>query len=150
MIFPGKLARRVIWSSRIQLAAERDAADLVRTPFPEDEPALIREEIRALRDKIELLRVTQSRWQAAQQRQAQAVAMFEGPAAPTRGAAPPRTPRCQARRRPLGLAGRRELRARRRAAPGGGVSARRLQAMAAAQGAERRPMPMRRSPPEYL
>ncbi|WP_437337378.1 ATPase [Sorangium sp. So ce394] len=81
MIFPGKLARRVIWSSRIQLAAERDAADLVRTPFPEDEPALTREEIRALRDRIELLRVTQSRWQAVQQRQEQAVAMFKGPAA---------------------------------------------------------------------
>ncbi|AUX28249.1 MULTISPECIES: ATPase [Sorangium] len=80
-IFPGKLARRVIWSSRIQLAAEGDAADLVRTPFPEEEPALTREEIRALRDKIELLRVTQSRWQAVQQRQEQAVAMFKGPAA---------------------------------------------------------------------
>ncbi|XXY52221.1 ATPase [Sorangium sp. So ce269] len=81
VVFPGKLARRVIWSSRIQLAAERDAADLVRTPFPEDEPALTREEIHALRDKIELLRATQSRWQAAQQRQEQAVAMFKGPAA---------------------------------------------------------------------
>ncbi|AGP35355.1 hypothetical protein [Sorangium cellulosum] len=81
MIFPGKLARRVIWSSRIQLVAERDAADLVRTPFPDDEPALTREEIRALRDKIELLRVTQSRWQAVQQRQEQAVALFKGPAA---------------------------------------------------------------------
>ncbi|WP_437335427.1 ATPase [Sorangium sp. So ce394] len=81
VIFPGKLARRVIWSSRIQLAAERDAADLVRTPFPDDEPALTREEIRALRDRIELLRVTQSRWQAVQQRQEQAVAMFKGPAA---------------------------------------------------------------------
>ncbi|AGP33247.1 hypothetical protein [Sorangium cellulosum] len=81
VIFPGKLARRVIWSSRIQLAAERDAADLVRTPFPDDEPALTREEIRALRDKIELLRVTQSRWQAVQQRQEQAVALFKGPAA---------------------------------------------------------------------
>ncbi|MGK3986905.1 ATPase [Sorangium sp. So ce136] len=81
VVFPGKLARRVIWSSRIQLAAERDAADLVRTPFPEDEPALTREEIHALRDKIELLRAAQSRWQAAQQRQEQAVAMFKGPAA---------------------------------------------------------------------
>ncbi|WP_437478057.1 ATPase [Sorangium sp. So ce1014] len=80
LVFPGKLARRVIWASRIQLAAERDAADLVRTPFPEDEPALTREEIHALRDKIELLRVTQSRWQAAQQRQERAIAMFKGPA----------------------------------------------------------------------
>ncbi|XYH94197.1 ATPase [Sorangium sp. So ce1128] len=79
--FSGKLARRVIWASRIQLAAERDAADLVRTPFPEDEPALTREEIHALRDKIELLRVTQARWQAAQQRQERAVATFKGPAA---------------------------------------------------------------------
>ncbi|WP_437337376.1 hypothetical protein [Sorangium sp. So ce394] len=33
-MFPGKLARRVIWSSRIQRAAERDAADLARTPGP--------------------------------------------------------------------------------------------------------------------
>ncbi|MGK4006798.1 ATPase [Sorangium sp. So ce1036] len=78
--FPGKLARRVIWSSRIQLAAERDAADLVRTPFAEDEPRLTREEIHALRDKIELLRVMQSRWQAAQQRQERAAAAFEKPA----------------------------------------------------------------------
>ncbi|WP_129346326.1 ATPase [Sorangium cellulosum] len=78
--FPGKLARRVIWSSRIQLAAERDAADLVRTPFAEDEPRLTREEIHALRDKIELLRVMQSRWQAAQRRQERAAAAFEKPA----------------------------------------------------------------------
>ncbi|WP_437332471.1 ATPase [Sorangium sp. So ce394] len=80
VVFPGKLARRVVWASRIQLAAERDAADLVRTPFPEDEPPLTREEIRALRDKIELLRATQSRWQAAQQRQEQAAATFAKPA----------------------------------------------------------------------
>ncbi|KYG01928.1 ATPase [Sorangium cellulosum] len=81
VVFPGKLARRVVWSSRIQLAAERDAADLVRTPFPEDEPPLTRDEIRALRDKIELLRATQSRWQAAQQRQERAAATFAKPAA---------------------------------------------------------------------
>ncbi|WP_437593124.1 ATPase [Sorangium sp. So ce1000] len=81
LYFPGKLARRVIWSSRIQLAAERDASDLVRTPFAEDEPPLTREEIYGLRDKIELLRVTQSRWQAAQQRQERAVAAFQKPAA---------------------------------------------------------------------
>ncbi|WP_437301926.1 ATPase [Sorangium sp. So ce388] len=81
LFFPGKLARRVIWASRIQLAAERDAADLVRTPFPEDEPPLTREEIHGLRDKIELLRVTQSRWQAAQQRQERAAATFAKPAA---------------------------------------------------------------------
>ncbi|WP_437934709.1 ATPase [Sorangium sp. So ce341] len=81
VVFPGKLARRVVWASRIQLAAERDAADLVRTPFPEDEPPLTREEIRALRDKIELLRAMQSRWQAAQQRQQQAAATFAKPAA---------------------------------------------------------------------
>ncbi|MGK3991979.1 ATPase [Sorangium sp. So ce1024] len=81
MAFPGKLARRVVWASRIQLAAERDAADLVRTPFPEDEPALTREEIHALRDKIELLRAAQSRWQAAQQRQERAAATFAKPAA---------------------------------------------------------------------
>ncbi|KYF79465.1 ATPase [Sorangium cellulosum] len=81
VVFPGKLARRVVWASRIQLAAERDAADLVRTPFPEDEPALTREEIHGLRDKIELLRAAQSRWQAAQQRQEQAAATFAKPAA---------------------------------------------------------------------
>ncbi|WP_437763164.1 ATPase [Sorangium sp. So ce281] len=79
--FPGKLARRVIWSSRIQLAAERDAADLVRTPFAEGEPPLTREEIGGLREKIELLRVVQSRWQAAQQRQERAAAAFVKPAA---------------------------------------------------------------------
>ncbi|WP_437285102.1 ATPase [Sorangium sp. So ce406] len=81
VIFPGKLARRVVWASRIQLAAERDAADLVRTPFPEDEPSLTREEIHGLRDKIELLRAAQSRWQAAQQRQERAAATFAKPAA---------------------------------------------------------------------
>ncbi|WP_438003846.1 ATPase [Sorangium sp. So ce321] len=81
LYFPGKLARRVIWASRIQLAAERDAADLVRTPFPDDEPALTREEIHGLRDKIELLRIMQSRWQAAQQRQERAAATFAKPAA---------------------------------------------------------------------
>jgi hypothetical protein len=81
LIFPGKLARRVIWASRIQLAAERDAADLVRTPFPEDDPPLTLEEIHGHRDKIELLRVTQSRWQAAHQRQEQAAATFAKPAA---------------------------------------------------------------------
>jgi hypothetical protein len=80
-LFPGKLARRVIWSSRIQLAAERDAADLVRTPFAEGEPPLTREEIRELREKIELLRIVQSRWQAAQQRQERAAADFQRPAA---------------------------------------------------------------------
>ncbi|WP_437767247.1 ATPase [Sorangium sp. So ce281] len=80
-LFPGKLARRVIWSSRIQLAAERDAADLVRTPFAEDEPPLTREEILGLREKIELLRIVQSRWQAAQQRQERAAAAFQKPAA---------------------------------------------------------------------
>ncbi|WP_437754935.1 ATPase [Sorangium sp. So ce1389] len=80
-LFPGKLARRVIWSSRIQLAAERDAADLVRTPFAEGEPPLTREEIRGFREKIELLRVVQSRWQAAQQRQERAAAAFQKPAA---------------------------------------------------------------------
>ncbi|MDC0683856.1 ATPase [Sorangium atrum] len=80
-LFPGKLARRVIWASRIQLAAERDAADLVLTPFAEGEPPLTGEEISGLREKIELLRVVQSRWQAAQQRQERASAAFQKPAA---------------------------------------------------------------------
>ncbi|WP_437648863.1 ATPase [Sorangium sp. So ce362] len=80
LLFPGKLARRVIWSSRILLAAERDAVDLVRTPFPEDEPPITREDLHTFRDKIELLRVTQSRWQAAQRRRERAIAAFEKPA----------------------------------------------------------------------
>ncbi|WP_437600269.1 hypothetical protein WMF28_01750 [Sorangium sp. So ce590] len=45
-------ARRVIWSSRIQLAAERDAADLVRTPFPEDEPAMFEMTTRGMMRKM--------------------------------------------------------------------------------------------------
>jgi hypothetical protein len=79
--FPGKLARRVVWSSRIQLAAERDAGDLVQTPFPEDEGALTEAEIRAMRDKIEFLRVAQSRWRGVQTTQQRATASFEKNAA---------------------------------------------------------------------
>jgi len=80
-VFPGKLARRVAWSSRIQLAAERDAAELSRTPFGEGEPPLTRGEIRGQRDRIEMLRLTQSRWQALQNGQQKATRDFEQAAA---------------------------------------------------------------------
>jgi hypothetical protein len=63
LIFPGRLNQRVQWSSRIRVAAERDAADLVKTPF-HDEPMIAPEEILAQRDKIEFLRVSESRYQA--------------------------------------------------------------------------------------
>jgi hypothetical protein len=76
-LFPGKLARRVAWASRIQLTAERDAAELVKAPFPDDEPPLTVAEIGSMRDKIELLRVTQSRWTAVQRTQLEALASFE-------------------------------------------------------------------------
>lgn len=81
LLFPGKLARRVIWSGKIQLAAERDAADLVRTPFPEGEPRLTLDEIHAHRGRIEHLRVVQSRWRALLLGQKQAAMNFEAPAA---------------------------------------------------------------------
>ena len=81
IFFPGKLARRVIWSGKIQLAAERDAADLIRSPFPEDEPRLTLEQIHAQRDRIEYLRVVQSRWRAMFVGQKQAATNFEVPAA---------------------------------------------------------------------
>ena len=76
-MFPGKTARRVIWYSRIQLAAERDAADLVKTPFPDDEPPLTLGEIHGMRDKIELFRITQSRWSAVFRTQHEAIVKFE-------------------------------------------------------------------------
>ena len=79
IFFPGKLARRVIWSGKIQLAAERDAADLIRSPFPEDEPQLTLEQIHAQRDRIEHLRVVQSRWRAMFVGQKQAATNFEAP-----------------------------------------------------------------------
>ena len=81
LTFPGRLARRVVWSSCIQLAAERDAPSLVKTPFPDDEPPLTLDEIRALRDKIELLRLLQSRWLAAYQSQQKATISFNQHAA---------------------------------------------------------------------
>ena len=85
IFFPGKLARRVIWSGKIQLAAERDAADLIRTPFPEDEPQLTLEQIHAQRDHIEHLRLVQSRWRAMFVGQKQAATNFEVPAAEAGG-----------------------------------------------------------------
>lgn len=80
LAFPGKLARRVSWASRIQLAAERDAADLIRTPFDDGEPPMDQGEIDGMVDKIELLRLTQSRWRSIQMTQQQAVASFESAA----------------------------------------------------------------------
>lgn len=75
--FPGRTARRVVWYSRIQLTAERDAADLIRTPFPDDEQPLTLVEIQGMRDKIELLRVTQSRWSAVYRTQHEADVTFQ-------------------------------------------------------------------------
>ena len=62
MRFPGRLDQRIRCSGRIRIAAERDAADLVDLPF-HGEPPLSLAEIHAQRDKIELLRVTESRFQ---------------------------------------------------------------------------------------
>lgn len=81
LFFPGKLARRVIWSGKIHLAAERDANDLIKTPFPEDEPKLTLDEIHAHRNRIEYLRVVQSRWRALLVGQKQAAVNFEAAAA---------------------------------------------------------------------
>jgi hypothetical protein len=63
LIFPGRLDQRTEWSTRIRIAAERDAADLVKTPF-HDEPMITPEEIQAQRDKIEFLRAAESGYQA--------------------------------------------------------------------------------------
>jgi hypothetical protein len=77
LLFPGNLARRVMWSSRIQRAAERDAEDLVKTPFPDEEPPITHASIHGFRDQIEFLRSAQSRWRARQQSQEKASAHFE-------------------------------------------------------------------------
>lgn len=59
---PGRLHHRIQWATRIRLAAERDAKDLVQAPFF-DEPPLTHEEIGEMRDQIEMLRATESRYQ---------------------------------------------------------------------------------------
>ncbi len=80
LLFPGRLDQRVVWASKIRLAAERDAAELVKTPF-HGEPGLTHEEILAQRDQIELLRTAESRFQAARKGQESAIASFEKAAA---------------------------------------------------------------------
>ena len=77
LLFPGKLARRAAWSSKIVLAAERDAADLVRAPFPEPEPQLTHAEITAHGERIIFLRICQSQWRAVQLGQKQAHIDFD-------------------------------------------------------------------------
>lgn len=79
-VFPGRLRERIRHSYRIRTYALRDAADLVRTPFV-GEPPLTDAEIDGLRDLIEFLRVTESEFQAARSRQAQAAAEFSALAA---------------------------------------------------------------------
>ena len=74
--FPGRLAQRVRRSGEIRIAAERDAADLVRTPF-HDAPMLTLAEIHAQRDRIEFLRDSESRFQALRSSQKDAFAEFE-------------------------------------------------------------------------
>ena len=76
MRFPGRLGLRIGWSGRIRLAAERDAAELVAVPF-HGEPPLSLAEIHAQRDKIELLRVTESRFQGLRVRSQIAVRSFD-------------------------------------------------------------------------
>lgn len=74
--FPGRLAQRVRRSGEIRLAAERDADDLLRTPF-HGAPPLTLEEIRGQRDRIEFLRISESRYQALRATQKQAFTEFE-------------------------------------------------------------------------
>ena len=80
LMFPGKAARRFAWSAKIQLAAERDADDLVRTPF-DGEPEISLDEIHAQGRRVTFLRTLQSRWQAVVSGQKKAAADFEKPAA---------------------------------------------------------------------
>lgn len=75
LAFPGRLKERVRWSQRIALAAQRDAEDLIRAPFHQ-EPPLTRAEIAAQRDRIELMRVAESEYQASRAGQAAASKEF--------------------------------------------------------------------------
>lgn len=61
VLFPGRLAERVRWAAGVWVSATRDADDLVRVPFF-DEPDLSKEEIASFRDRIEMMRLTQSRF----------------------------------------------------------------------------------------
>ena len=74
--FPGRLAQRVRRSGEIRIAAERDAAELVLTPF-QKAPKLTLAEIHAQRDRIEFLRESESRFQALRSGQKEAFIQFE-------------------------------------------------------------------------
>lgn len=74
--FPGRLDQRVRWSTKIRLAAQRDAADLIRAPFHRA-PKITPAEIAGQRDRIEFLRLTESRFQAIRSRQQTAVTDFD-------------------------------------------------------------------------
>ena len=76
LTFPGRLDQRIRHTGSIRIAAERDAADLVRTPF-EPAPPITLEEIHAQRDRIEFLRAAESRFQALRSSQEKAVTEFE-------------------------------------------------------------------------
>lgn len=73
--FPGRVKDRVRWSQRIATVASRDVDELVQTPF-HGEPALTRTEIVAQRDRIELMRLAESEYQAARAGQATASKEF--------------------------------------------------------------------------
>lgn len=75
-VFPGRLAQRVRRSGEIRIAAERDANDLILTPFNKA-PKLTLAEIHAQRDRIEFLRECESRFQALRSGQKEAFAEFE-------------------------------------------------------------------------
>ena len=75
LTFPGRLKDRVRWSQRIATAALRDAGDLIRTPFSGESPLTVAE-IGAQRDRIELMRITESEYQAARAGQAAASKEF--------------------------------------------------------------------------
>jgi len=74
--FPGRLAQRVRRSGEIRIAAERDAADLIRTPFHNASPLTLAE-IQGQRDRIEFLRDRESRFQALRSSQKEAFVEFE-------------------------------------------------------------------------
>ena len=74
--FPGRLAQRIRHFGEIRLAAERDAADLIKTPF-HDEAPLTLAEIQGQRDQIEFLRLAESRFQALRGTQREAFVEFE-------------------------------------------------------------------------
>jgi hypothetical protein len=74
--FPGRLAQRIRRFGEIRLAAERDASELIRTPFHDDAPLTLAE-IHEQRDRIEFLRISESRFQALRTTQKQAFTEFE-------------------------------------------------------------------------